>query len=174
MQEKNKSKEQLIEELHTLRYKNAELSNSLKEQKNLLETLKKSENRLHLLFEFAPDAYYLNDLQGNFLEGNQAAADLLGYSKEELLGKSFLKLKILPPNQLPRAVAALAKNALGKSTGPEEFILNRKDGNQISLEIRTQPVKINGEIVILGLARDISHRLQFEKDKERISQSSES
>jgi len=165
VQEKNKSKDQLLKELNTLRRENTELS--LKKQNKSLNELKKSEKRLHFLFEFAPDAYYLNDLQGNFLEGNQAAADLLGYSKDELLGKSFLKHKILPSKQIPKAVSALANNALGKSTGPEEFLLNRKDGSQISLEISTQPVKINGETVVLGLARDISHRKQFEEDKER-------
>ncbi len=130
----------------------------LTERKRAEEILRSSEERLKMLFEFAPDAYYLNDLRGSFVDGNKAAQDLIGYTKEELIGESFLKLKVLPPRQIPRAAAALAKNVLGQPTGPDEFTLNRKDGSQVTVEIRTFPVKIEGQALVLGIARDITER----------------
>jgi len=128
------------------------------ERKRAEEELKSSEERLRILFEFAPDGIYLNDLKGNFIDGNKAAEEITGYKRDELIGKSFLKLKRLPPEQIPRAAASLAKNALGKPSGPDEFILNRKDGSQIPVEIRTFPVKIKGKTLGLGIARDITER----------------
>jgi PAS domain S-box-containing protein len=126
------------------------------------EELKASEERLRILFEFAPDAYYLNDLKGNFVDGNRAAEKITGYKRDELIGKSFLKLKLLSRRQIMKAAKLLLKNALGKPTGPDEFILNRKDGTQVSVEIRTFPVKIKGQTLVLGIARDISDRKRAE------------
>jgi len=82
-----------------------------------------------------------------------------------LIGKNFLKLKLLPPGQIPRAVALLAKNALGKPTGPDELILSRKDGKQITVEISTYPVKIEGKSLALGIARNVT---EHKKAKEEI------
>jgi len=45
---------------------------------------------------------------------------------------------------------------LGKTTGPDEFILNRKDGARVPVEINTYQVKIKGKSMVLGIARDLS------------------
>ncbi|MFQ5633261.1 MAG: PAS domain S-box protein, partial [bacterium] len=91
----------------------------------------------------------------------------MGYKKDELIGKNFLKLNLLSPGQIPKAVENLAKNALGRPTGPDEFILNRKDGSKVSLEISTFPVKIEDKRVVIGIARDITERKKTEAEFER-------
>ena len=131
--------------------------------------LRESEDRLRILFEHAPDAYYLNDLKGNFVDGNKAAEELTGYKREELIGRNFLKLRLLPPNEIPKAAATLAKNVIGQPTGPDEFTLNRKDGSQVSVEIKTFPVKVAGQILVLGIARDITERKRMEEELRRYS-----
>ncbi len=50
---------------------------------------KNSEEKLKIVFDYAPDAYYLSDIKGTFIDGNKAAEDLMGYKKKELIGKSF-------------------------------------------------------------------------------------
>lgn len=130
--------------------------------------LQDSEAHLTVLFERAPDAYYLSNLKGTFIDGNKAAEEMIGYSKEELVGKSFLKLKLLSPKQITRAATFLAKNVLGKDTGPDEFVLTRRDGSKVPVEIRTHPVKIQGKTLILGLARDISARKGAEERTKRL------
>ena len=126
--------------------------------------LQESEEKFKTLFEYAPDGYYLNDLRGNFIDDNRAAEKLTGYKKEELINKNFLKLELLPKNQIPKAAKNLAKNALGLPTGPDEFILNRKDGSQVPVEIRTFPVKIKNKTVVLGIARDITKHRKAEEN----------
>jgi PAS domain S-box-containing protein len=138
------------------------------ERKKTEEKLRNSEERLSILFELAPDAYYLSDLKGNFIDGNKAAEKLTGYMKDELIGKSFLKLKLLPRNEVLKAAKLLAMNALGKSTGPDELVLNRKDGTQVPVEIRTHPIKIKDKNLVLGIARDITTR---KKDEQAIRES---
>lgn len=136
--------------------------NDIAERKEVENELKDSQERLRIIFEYAPDGYYLNDLKGNFVDGNRAAEGLTGYKKEELVGKNFLKLKLLSPRDIPKAVSLLAKNALGKQTGPDELTLFRKDGTRVVVEIRTYPVKIKGRTVILGNVRDITERIKIE------------
>ena len=135
------------------------LNNEIVERKKAEEELRSSEERLKILFENAPDAYYLNDLKGNFIDGNKAAEGLTGYKKEELIRKNFAK--ILPADQLPKALNLVARNALGFSTGPDEFILNKKDGTQVTAEISTHPVSIKGKTIVLGIARDVSERIKM-------------
>jgi len=124
--------------------------------------LRDSEERLQILFEHAPDGYYLSDLKGTFLDGNAAAERLTGYKREELIDSSFLKLKLLSAGDMLRAASLLARNVLGQSTGPDEFTLTRKDGAPITVEILTHPVRIGNRRLVLGIARDVSARKQAE------------
>ena len=140
----------------------ANVSTDITERKKFEEALISSEERLKVIFEYAPDAIYLNDFKGNFIDGNKAAENILGYKKEELIGQSFLKLKLLSPKGLAKAAKNMAKNALGKKSGPDEFLLNRKDGSKIDMEISAYPVKIKNKTVVLGIARDISERKKAE------------
>ena len=162
MEYEDKTKEQLIVELENKLQRISELEELY--AKSLLneDELKASEERLKILFEYAPDAYYLSNIKGTLVDGNKAAEKMVGYKKEELIGKNFSDLKILPKNQLPLALKNLAKNALGFSTGPDEFNLTPKDGKQLTTEIRTYPVKIKGQKLVLGIARDITKRKKSE------------
>lgn len=155
MSRAEKTTDHLLNELETLRARVAELE-------RVKTALDNSEKRFRILFEFAPDGYYLNDSKGVFVDGNKQAEEITGYQRHELIGKSFFKLKLLPARYIPRAARLLAKNALGKPTGPDEFVLNRKDGGRITVEIRTFPVKMNGQSLILGIARDITVRKESE------------
>lgn len=132
-------------------------------RKQAEEALKSSEERLRILFENAPDGIYLTDLKGTFVDGNRVAEVLVGYKKSELIGKSFFKLNLLPTGQIPKAAANLAQSALGQPTGPDEFILRRRDGSQISVEISTFPLKIKDKTLVLGIARDITERKRAEE-----------
>jgi PAS domain S-box-containing protein len=131
-----------------------DITEKKKSEKKILE----EEERLKVIFEEAPDAYYLMDTKGVLIDGNKMAEKVTGYKKEELVGKSFLNLKLLSGSELPKAVSLLAKNLLGQTTGPDEFTLHKKDGSSISVEITTQLAIINNKKFILGIARDITER----------------
>ncbi len=128
-------------------------------EKKLAETkLRNSEERFKIIFDYAPDVYFLTDLKGTIIDGNIAAVQLMGYDKNELIGKNFFKLKLIAPNQFLKAAALLAKNLVGIATGPDEFVLNQKNGSKVLVEISTYPVKIQDQNIVLGIARDISGR----------------
>jgi PAS domain S-box-containing protein len=140
------------------------------ERKRAEEELRKSEERFKLIFEYAPDAYYLNDLKGNFIDGNKAAEKTTGYKRKELIGGSFLKLNLLSLDQLPKAAKLLFKNARGIATGPDEFILKRKAGDKVPVEISTYPVKFDNKTVVLGIARDVTERRRTEEARRQAEE----
>ena len=170
MKDEDKTKAELIKALKTLRKERGEsVINNIIERKQAEEKLKDSEEYLKILFDYAPDAYYISDLKGNFIDGNKAAERLTGYKREELIGKSFLKLKLLSLTAISKAAKLLVKNLRGQPTGSDEFVLNRKDNSKVVAEISTYPVKIKGRTLVLGIARDITQRKKAIKEIEELA-----
>jgi two-component system cell cycle sensor histidine kinase/response regulator CckA len=147
-----------------LKKTNIRLMREIAEQRLAVEEMRESEERFRILFDYAPDGMYLTDLRGAFLEGNREAERIIGYPKNELIGKSFLSLNLLPPSQLIKAAGLLTRSILGIPTGPDEITLIRKDGSAILVEIRTFPMNIHGKKIVLGIARDISQRKKVEEE----------
>lgn len=125
-----------------------------------------SEKKFRALFELAPDPIYINDLKGNFLDGNRAAEKILGFTREELVGSNFLKLDIFPAKYFPLAASNLAKHALGVPTGPDEFTLIRKDSSKVSVEVTATPVNLGGRKVVIGAVRDLTERKKMTRELE--------
>jgi len=134
------------------------------ERKRAQEALQQSEENLKTYLESAPDGVYLSDLKGKFLYGNKKAEEIMRYKREELIGKGFLKLNILPKKHLVKAGKLLALNAIGRPTGPDEFELIRKDGSRVWVEINTTPIKQGRKAVVIGFVRDITERKQVEEE----------
>ncbi len=133
------------------------------ERKRAEQALRESEERLKILFESAPDAIYLIDSEGSFIDVNRAALELVGFTRDEAIGKSLAEMDLLSAEQLSKAEANLKKVVAGKLSGPNEYVLKRKDGTHVSIEVRTFPVKIEGKILTLGIARDITEHKRTEQ-----------
>ena len=149
--------------MQKLEKKMLDLEREISERKRAEDVVRQSEERYRILVENAPIGIYYNDFYGKFLYGNKKAEGIVGYKREELIGKSFLKLKLLGLKDISRAAKLLAFSKLGKGTGPDEFVLNRKDGTKSIAKIFTKVVTIGGEKVVLGMAEDITERKKAEK-----------
>jgi PAS domain S-box-containing protein len=118
--------------------------------------------------ENAPDGVYLSDLAGNFLYGNRMTEEIIGYKREEIVGKNMMELNLLAPEGLAKAAELLQANSRGQSTGPDEFTLIKKGGSRIIVEINTSVAKRIGQPVVIGFVREITDRKLAEEKNQAL------
>lgn len=109
------------------------------------------------LVEQAPDGIFVADLDGRYTDVNDAGCRMLGYSREELLGKTIVDL--LPADDIARlwhSKALLLEGAVDVS----EWMLLRKDGSYIPVEVSA---RILPDGRWQGFVRDISERKRLEE-----------
>lgn len=126
-----------------------------------------SECWMRAVFEYALDAYHLHATDGTILGGNQAARQLTGYERGELIGRSLLELGLLSDEQAPRVKAMLAKSAEGRIAGPEEFTIVSRDGTERIVETSAYPACVGSDKMVLSISRDITARKQAEEEVHR-------
>ena len=68
---------------------NERLERDIKERKRVEAALRASEERFRKVEEYAPTGLALVALDGSFISVNPALCELSGYSREELLAKTY-------------------------------------------------------------------------------------
>jgi PAS domain S-box-containing protein len=121
-----------------------------------------SEATFKTLFENASDAIFLVDKKGRYVDVNEKALELSGYSKRELLKKTIKDL--ISPETKMKIFPKILRD--GAASG--EFELLRKDGARVPVELRGVLMEIGGRKIVQGIVRDISERKQVE-EKLRIA-----
>ncbi len=124
---------------------------------------RQSEDRYRQLVEHARDAIYQAGPGGDIRTVNEAAAQLTGYSREELVGMNFFDL--VAPEDAEYAQAAFARSLSGVDESRIELRLATRDGRGVYVDVSGRLVEEAGRPVRFeGIARDITeqHRLQEE------------
>ncbi|MBU4227106.1 PAS domain S-box protein [bacterium] len=81
------------------------------ERKNMLDKLRKSEERYRNLFQNMPGAYYRTDREGNLIMINPEGVKLFGYdSLEDILGKNIAQYFYFAPEERKKYLKELEKN----------------------------------------------------------------
>ncbi|HUT54954.1 MAG TPA: PAS domain S-box protein [bacterium] len=118
--------------------------------------MREAEARYTGLFNSSHDAVYLCDFSGNFLDANEAALRMLGYSRQEIKGLNFASL--LDEKQLPAAIDSTRELLeTGKMKDMQEYRLRRKDESHIDVQSFGSMVYKEGKpYCIQGIARDVT------------------
>ncbi|MBN2609801.1 MAG: PAS domain S-box protein [Candidatus Fermentibacteraceae bacterium] len=119
------------------------------------EALRESDERYRIMVESSLDAIYLESFDGEILDCNRAACDMLCYSKDELLGMKTSDL--IPKDKLdilPQILNDLMTS--GKSFVEGENI--RKDGVSIPVESWARVIDTSSGRRVVVYVRDITER----------------
>jgi PAS domain S-box-containing protein len=156
--DKPKSKDQIVDELPELRQQIAELERLELERDRALEMLHESEARYRALFDRSIHCVYIYDLEGRFLDANEAALNLLGYEREEITSLSFESL--LDEGQVTNAYMNLKELIrTGSARDMAEYKLKRKDGAYVWVETDASLIDRQGKpFAVQGVAKDITER----------------
>ncbi|WP_305024062.1 PAS domain S-box protein [Paenibacillus lacisoli] len=129
--------------------------------------LKESEQRFKSLFEYHPFAVYAFNLQGEYDSVNKGLEQLLGYTKEELVGQSFSM--VLPQEELQKVGAYFNAARHGVPQNYETRVIHRS-GAQVEIAVTNVPIIIEGETVgVFGIANDITERKQRMEQIQELS-----
>ncbi len=120
-----------------------------------------------LLFENAADPIFVLDMDGHFIEVNQAACKHTGYSRNELLQMGPQHLDdASAQQQIPERLAQLQQE--GQATFNAVHV--RRDGSRVPVEMHIRMIEHNGKRLTLNICRDVSERLQKEIEYQHIVQ----
>jgi two-component system cell cycle sensor histidine kinase/response regulator CckA len=89
---------------------------------------------------------------GVIIDANPQLAEILGYTRAELIGKQVLDLVA------PGSHATVLRAARLATSDAHEHQALKKDGTIITVEVRAQTVRYRGELVRMAAIRDISER----------------
>ncbi len=130
-------------------------------RKRTEEALRVSEEHHRELFENAKDAMYVHDPSGVYLSVNRAAELLVGYSREDILGKRFADFV---PIDLIQPVQDRIDHRLDAPIHTQyEMELVKRDGERVQVEVNSRLIYENGVPVgVQGTARDITEHKRAE------------
>jgi len=131
-----------------------------------IEEYKRAERgmgELVAIVESSDDAIVGKTLEGIVTSWNQGAERLLGYSAEEMIGQSVLKL--IPEDRLEEEAQILGRLGRGERVDHYETVRRRKDGRLVDVSLSISPIR-DGSGRLVGaskIARDITERKRAEQ-----------
>ncbi|MGE4559076.1 MAG: PAS domain S-box protein, partial [Desulfobulbus sp.] len=141
----------------------------LLEQKQMEEALLASERRYRTLYRSMMDAFVVTDLKGRIRECNDAYAALLGFSAEELKGRSVNEFTPHHWQEFEKEHLRVQLMSSGR-TELYEKEYQRRDGVLVPVELRTFLLMDNeGQPEgVSAVVRDITRRRQAQEEREKL------
>ena len=135
----------------------------LSEHRLAQEQLRDSNRLLQTIYDTIPDAIISVDADFNILSCNPAVERILGYTPEELIGSSYLRL--VPEELLADPAQRQADLYSSGYLSQEDFVFKKKDGELLPASfsvglIRNEAGEVLGQV---GSIRDVSERKRTEQ-----------
>lgn len=126
-------------------------------QKEIEYDLRESESKYRDLFESSLDLIQSVDREGKFLFYNNAWAQKLGYTAEDLKEKTIFS--IIDPEQMDHCMPIFQQVFAGESVMDIQVVFLTKNGDRLELEGNVVPRVENGEVIAThAFLRDVTER----------------
>jgi PAS domain S-box-containing protein len=127
--------------------------------------IRQHQQNLDTLFKTLRDFVFILDREGTILDLNPAASERLGYQPEELIGRNVVIVH--PEDRREETLSTMADMMADRRTYCRIPLLG-KQGELIPVETQVTLGQWSGQQVIFGLSRDISSRLQLERQQQLL------
>ena len=130
-------------------------------------------NRLAALVASSDDAIVGKDLNLVVTSWNFGAERIFGYSAEEMIGTSIMRL--IPPDRLEEETEILSRIRRGQRLDPFETVRLAKDGRRLQLSMTISPIMdASGHVIGASkVARDITERKKAEEALKKAMEEAE-
>lgn len=142
------------------------VANDITERKKAEHSLRESESSYRGLFNSVAEAIYIQDQSGHFLDVNEGAVNMYGYTRQEMLGRTPAFLSAPGRNDLESLNHALQLAFAGQSQQFEFWGL-RKNGEVFPKDVRVYKGTYFGQVVLIAFSQDITARKRAEQALQR-------
>lgn len=129
--------------------------------------LVESEEKFRGVIEASTDAIIMAGEDEKLLLWNHGAEKIFGYKKDEILGKNYNDF-IVPKEYNGSPGQALKKAVKTKKLAYDGKIINamglKKDGTRFPLEHTVSMWRVNGEVRLIAILRDVTEKRKLEDD----------
>jgi PAS domain S-box-containing protein len=141
------------------------------ERRQIEDKLFQSERKYRTLYETTLDGIVSTDMNGHITECNDAYANMLGYSKDELRNTTYQQLT--PEKWVPMEEKIISEEIIGRGYSDlyeKEYI--RKDGSIFPISIRVWLIRDEKwrPVGMWGIIRDITRSKQLENELKQYSE----
>jgi len=147
------------------------ITRDVTERRRAEEALRESEEKFKTIFENANDHIVYIDVDGTVIDINRAFEDILGYKREDVVGKKFYEFEGMNADDWQTAIDAANNLLEGKTVEDRvfEFEAVASDGRKIYIEVNPKAVVKDGEIKgVLAITRDVTARKMEMEDLEGL------
>lgn len=135
------------------------------QRKQAEEALREEKKKFSLAFHTVPSVLVIASLaDGRYLEVNEAFERVMGYRRDEVLGRSSLEFNTWNPEERVRVLRLLAQ---GEKVRNLEIGFRSKSGAEVFALYSAAVIEIGGERCLLSLANDITDRKKAEEELSR-------
>ena len=135
-------------------------------QKIADEQIKESETRFRKLFENAPCAMWVYELGSlRFLEVNETASKLYGYTREEFLSMKITDIR--PEQDIPELPESPDDQQASPAT--RTWVHRLRNGQLIDVEITADLIDFKGQKASLVMANDVSEQKRSEEQIRQLN-----
>jgi len=123
----------------------------------LEDELIRSEDRYRNIFNHAPCGIFFVDSQGNYLDANPSALEMLGYSLDELTSLSTRELSADSDRRLRRL-----RETPGWIEDDTRYL--RKDGSVVEVQLLASSYQSGNDTYFIGIAKDVTAKNELERN----------
>jgi PAS domain S-box-containing protein len=149
----------------------ARVSQRTRELEQALASVRANEQRIATIIETAQDAFVGIDMRGRICDWNSAAEKMLGWSRDEALGRVASEL-VMPERSRARSrellAGFLAKGELDILGQRVERVLLARDGREIPVEMTLGLAGTGDGLFFSAFVHDISARKEVERMKDEF------
>ena len=137
------------------------------ERKKADEAIRESEERFSKAFHNSPVPQIITRFgDWRYVDANESVLDLLGYSREELIGHTSAELNLIPPNSREQSMLKVNEK---DELCDLEIDVRTKSGKIITVLASTETITLNGQKHLINTFIDMTMRKQMQAKLEEYS-----
>ena len=137
------------------------------QRKKMEEELRISEEKFSKAFHSGPNIMAISSLKdGKYLDINESFTRILGYARDEVIGRTSKQIQIFSNHDDRERLAGLLR--INGNIFNEKANILTKNGEELNGEFSAQIINIKGERCLLAVVNDITERRKTEKELVRL------